>query len=202
MSATQRIRIKLSAAIGALAIQAQTAIADEIASPNALTAYAARISAEGTWQHVVRDPFGANYADAWLVAASYSRAYTEQIDHALRIEWEANVTYNFGDQDHFELNFAPITLRWQTFPWSARIHTTAAFGLGLSYAMNRPEVEQEIEGDTQQLLIYLIMELTAGPPDGPWSIALRLHHRSTGWGVMGVDDGGINAPGLGFRYEF
>jgi hypothetical protein len=180
----------------------QPVVADQITSPNALTVYAARISAEATWQHVVRNPFAADYADAWLAAASYSRVYAERFGHAVSVEWEANVTYNFGDQDHFELNFAPITLRWQAFPWSERVHTTAAFGVGLSYALNRPEVEQEIEGDTRQLLIYWIMELTAGPPDRPWSVALRLHHRSTGWGVMGVDDGGMNAPGLGFRYEF
>jgi hypothetical protein len=197
-----RICIKLPGAIVTLAILAQPVTADEITSPNALTFYAARISAERTWQHVVRNPFGADYADAWLAAASYSRAYAEQFGHALRVEWEANVTYNFGDQDHFELNFAPITLRWQNFPWSERVHTTAAFGVGLSYALNRPEVEQEIEGDTRQLLIYWIMELTAGSPDRPWSVALRLHHRSTGWGAMGVDDGGMNAPGLGFRYQF
>ena len=51
-------------------------------------------------------------------------------------------------------------------------------------------------------LIFWILEITAGPADGPWSVALRLHHRSTGWGLMGTDDGGMNAPGLGFRYEF
>lgn len=171
-------------------------------SRDALTLYAARISKEATWQHVLRDPFGADYADAYLVAGAWSRAYAERLEGALRIEMEANVAYNFGDQDHFELNFAPVTLSWQRFPWGERVRTTAAFGLGLSYALTRPEVERQIEGDTAQLLIFWIMELTAGPPDGPWSVVLRLHHRSTGWGLMGVDDGGMNAPGLGIRYEF
>jgi hypothetical protein len=31
---------------------------------------------------------------------------------------------------------------------------------------------------------------------------LRLHHRSPGWGIMGVADGGMNAPALGFRYQY
>src|SRR5687768_2264849 len=128
-------------------VQARPATAGEIPSPNALSFYVARIAAERTWQHVVRNPFGADYADAWLGAVSYSRTYAEPFDRALRIEWEANVAYNFGDQEHFELNFAPVMLRWQSFPWSERVRTTAAFGLGLSYALNRPEVEQEIEGD-------------------------------------------------------
>jgi hypothetical protein len=179
--------------------------AAEPAPPAALTFYAARISEERTWQHVLRNPFGASYADAYLVAGAYSRAYPESFGEffggALRAEWEANLAYNFGDQDHLELNFAPVSLRWQRFPWSERLHTTAAFGVGLSYALRFPELENRLEGDTTKLLLFWIMELTAGPRDGPWSVVLRLHHRSTGFGIMGVDDGGMNAPGIGVRCE-
>ena len=176
--------------------------ASEIPRRDALTVYAARISAERTWQHVLRNPFGGNYADAYLVAGSFSRAYDESFGGALRAEWEANLAYNFGDQDHLELNLAPIALRWQRFPWSKSLHTTAAFGIGLSYAFGFPEVENSLEGDTTQLLLYWMLELTAGPPEGRWAISLRLHHRSTGFGLMGVEDGGMNAPGLGIRYLF
>ena len=56
------------------------------------------------------------------------------------------------------------------------------------------EVEYELENDSQQLLIFWLLEITAGPREGPWSAVLRLHHRSPGWGAMGVDDGGMNAP--------
>jgi hypothetical protein len=176
--------------------------ADDMERPLAFTIYAARISSEATWQHVVSDPFGSDYTDAYLVAVSLAREYAQQSEGALRIEMEGNVAYNFGDQRHLEFNVAPIVLRWTRFPWSERVATSAAFGLGLSWASELPEVEYALEGDTQQLLIFWIMELTAGPRDGPWSIVLRLHHRSTGWGVMGVDDGGMNAPGIGFRYAF
>lgn len=176
--------------------------ADDIVRPNAVTVYASRISEERTWQHVVRNPFGADYADAYLLAGSFARAWTEKFGGGLRIESEINAAWNFGDQDHFELNVAPVQLRWQRFPWSERLRTTAAFGLGASYATQLPEVELAIEGDTRQWLIFWIFEFTAGPADGPWSVVLRLHHRSTGWGLMGTDDGGMNAPGLGFRYEF
>lgn len=189
---------------GILALLAATlpCHAADVERPNAMTLYAARISEERTWQHVLRNPFGADYADAYLVAGSLSRAWTEELAGALRVESEVNVAYDFGDQDHWEINVAPIQLRWQRFPWSARLRTTVAFGLGVSYATETPEVEMAIEGDTKQVLIFWIMELTAGPAGGPWSVVMRLHHRSTGWGLMGTDDGGMNAPGLGFRYEF
>ena len=32
-----------------------------------------------------------------------------------------------GEQNHWELNVAPIALRWQRFPWDEFVHTTAAY---------------------------------------------------------------------------
>lgn len=177
-------------------------LAADIESPNTFTFYTGRISAEETWHEVLMKPYSSNYADSYLVSGAYSRAWRESHEGALRSESEVNVTYNFGDQDHWELNVVPLTLRWQRFPWSDRLHTTTAFGAGFSYAFDRPEVEDELENDTQQFLIYWLLEITAGPVEGPWSAVLRLHHRSPAWGAMGVADGGMNAPSLGFRYEF
>jgi hypothetical protein len=90
---------------------------------------------------------------------------------------------------------------WRRLPWDEHLATTAAFGLGLSYAGEPPEVEVEIEGDSEQWLIYWVAELTAGPTDAPWAIALRLHHRSTAFGLMG-EEGRMNAMGLGLRWRF
>jgi hypothetical protein len=57
------------------------------------------------------------------------------------------------------------------------------------------------EGESHQLLIYWVAELSAGPVNAPWSASLRLHHRSVAWGLMG-DEGGMNAVGMGIRYRF
>jgi hypothetical protein len=183
----------------ALAAPAQ---ADELAHPHTFTLYSGRISAEETWHDVLLKPYSSNYTDSYLIAGSYMHAYREQLDGALRMEYEVNVAYNFGPQDYWELNVAPITLRWQRFPWDKHFRSSIAFGLGLSYAFEYPEIEYELENDTQQLLLFWQLELTAGPREGPWSAVLRLHHRSPGWGAMGISDGGMNAPSLGFRYAF
>jgi hypothetical protein len=175
---------------------------DEIANPNALTFYVGRISAEETWHDVLLKPYSSNYTDTYLVTAAYSRAYRESRAGALRTEFEINATYNFGDQNHWELNVAPISLRWDRFPWSERVRTDIAFGVGLSYAFEFPRVEFELENDTRQFLVFWMLELAVGPPDKTWTALLRLHHRSPAWGAMGVADGGMNAPSLGFRYEF
>jgi hypothetical protein len=169
--------------------------------PWLLAAYAARISSEVGWEDVLSNPIGADYVDAWLVAAALVRPYASYRDDALRLEAEAQVAYNFGDQHHWEFNLVPVVARWQRFPWSESVATSAAFGLGLSYASEVPEVEVAIEGDSEQLLIYWLAELTAGPVAAPWAVTLRLHHRSTAWGLMG-EEGGMNALGLGIRYRF
>lgn len=166
------------------------------------TFYAAKVSSEATWQHVIKDPFGADYLDTYVIAAAIARPYASFFrGDALRFEAEGQVAYNFGGQDHWELNVMPVVARWTRFPWSERVHTSAAFGLGFSYATDLPEVEVELEGSSHHSLVYWALELTAGPPRASWEAILRLHHRSVAWGLMG-EDGGVNALGLGFRYRF
>ena len=176
--------------------------AAEIGSPNAFAFYTGRISAEETWEDVLLKPYSTNYTDAYLLTAAYSRAYQETHAGALRTEFEVNATWMFGEQDYWEVNVAPIMLRWQRFPWSDRWHSSVAFGLGFSYAFEYPRIEQELEDETQQFLIFWALEITAGPREGPWSVLLRLHHRSPAWGAMGIEHGGMNAPSIGFRYAF
>lgn len=167
----------------------------------AATVYGARISSETGWEDILLDPLEAQYVDAFLVAGALSRPYARYRDGGLLLEAEGLVAYNFGKQHHWEFNATPIVARWQRFPWSRRIDTSAAFGLGLSYASEVPEVEVEIEGESHRLLVFWVAELTAGPVLAPWAVSLRMHHRSVAWGLMG-EEGGMNAVGLGIRYRF
>jgi hypothetical protein len=167
----------------------------------ATTVYGARMSSETGWEDILLNPFEAQYEDVFLVAGALSRSYAAYKDGALILEAEGQVARYFGDQDHWEFNAVPLALRWHRFPWSHRVETSAAFGLGLSYATELPPVEVEIEGESAQLLVYWMLEATAGPVDAPWSLSLRMHHRSVAYGLM-ADEGGMNAVGLGVRYEF
>ena len=176
--------------------------ADELAHPNTFTIYSGRISAEETWHvraaQAVQQQLHRLLFDRGLVHARLPRTTRWRAAHGIRGQRRVQLR----PSGLLELNVAPITLRWQRFPWDEHFRSSIAFGLGLSYAFEYPEIEYELENDTKQLLLFWQLELTAGPREGPWSAVLRLHHRSPGWGAMGVSDGGMNAPSLGFRYAF
>ena len=167
----------------------------------AATLYVAQISNEDGWEDVFFNPVFASYVDDCLLAAALSKRYAVLYDGALQLEAEGQVAYVFSDQHYWQLNAAPIMARWQRFPWNRKVATSAAFGLGLSYATELPELEVQLEGETKQLLVYWVAELTAGPPEASWAVTLRLHHRSVAYGLMG-EEGGMNAVGLGVRYMF
>ena len=163
--------------------------------------YGARMSSETGWEDILMNPFGAQYVDVFLVAAGMSRPYARYREGALTLEAETQAARYFGDQDHWEFNAVPFTVRWHRFPWSDKVATSAAFGLGLSYATELPPVEVEIEGESAQWLIYWLLEATAGRVGSPWAFTLRMHHRSVAYGLM-ADEGGMNGVGLGVRYRF
>lgn len=178
---------------------AQAALAQH--SPWVVTVYGARMSSEPGWEDVLINSVNAEFIDVYLVAGALARQYAQYKEGALSLEAEGQVAKYFGDQDHWEFNAVPLVARWSRFPWNDRVGTTVAFGLGLSYATELPPVEVELEGESQQLLVYWVLEATAGAAQAPWSISLRLHHRSGAWGLV-ADEGGMNAVGLGLRYKF
>jgi len=168
----------------------------------AATLYVARTSSEGGWEDVFINPIGAAYIDEYLAVAGLSRQYERSYyDGGLQFEAEGQVGYHFGSQEYWELNVDPVVARWHRFPWNRTIATTAAFGLGLSYTTELSEFEVELEGESERLLVHWFAEITAGLPDRPWAVSLRLHHRSVAYGLFGKE-GGMNAVGLGIRWQF
>lgn len=166
----------------------------------AATFYAGRISSANAWHDIMTSPSQTEFVDAYVAVAALSRQFARQREGDLTWEVEGQVGYNFGDESHFEFN-AAFGPRWHAFPWDDSVDMSAAFLLGLSYATEVPEVEVQLEGSSEQLLIYWCFELTAGPPRGDWALSLRLHHRSGGFGVI-AEDGGMNAVALGVRLGF
>jgi phytoene dehydrogenase-like protein len=193
--------LRLMLAFLSLALVTSIAAAGAPDSAWAATGYVARISSEDTWQDVFFNPLFASYVDDYILVGALSKRYARLRDGALQLEAEGQIAYVFSDQHYWQLNAVPLMARWQQFPWNDKVATSVAFGLGLSYATELPELEVELEGDSSQLLVYWVAELTAGPPEASWAVSLRLHHRSVAYGLFG-EEGGMNAVGLGLRYTF
>jgi hypothetical protein len=119
-------------------------------------------------------------------------------------EIEGQAAWHSGMQHHEEVNCA-FTLRWLPFFWDRYLDTSFAFGNGLSYATSDPELEIR-EGDenkTHQLLYYILVEMAFSLPRQPqWELFVRIHHRSSVFGLIDNITTGSNFVGLGLRYIF
>ena len=120
-------------------------------------------------------PWTLDFSDSTLVGLAASHGIS-RFDNRFGFEIEGQVVRHFGDQDHWEFNL-PIVGRWEALPWDEVIDTSLAFGIGPSYASEKPKVEVA-DGDSRRLLVYWMMEIEFGPPDKSWSAIFRLHHRS------------------------
>jgi hypothetical protein len=193
----RRSAARLLAALGLFAC-ADAAVAED--GELATTFYVAKFSGEAGWEDVMVNPAFSKYVDSYVAVAALSKAYAKAFDGRLEIEWEGQVGYDFGHQTYWEFNIVPVMGRWR-FRGVDSYNTSLAFGLGLSFTSDLPEIEVELEGESSRNLVYWVLELLAGPTDAPWAVSLRLHHRSVAYGLLG-EDGGMNALGLGMRWKF
>jgi hypothetical protein len=79
--------------------------------------------------------------------------------------------------------------------------TVRRLDIDVVHATEVPEVEVELEGSSEQLLIYWLFEMTFAPPGARRAASIRLHHRSKGFGLL-AEEGGMNALAAGIRLEF
>lgn len=188
------------AVLGGGLLLASGSVRAEGTSEWALTGYVGRITTVNAWHDIFLNPGDLEFADAYLATLALSHPLRRYHDDDLGLETEGQVVYNFGDQSHWEFN-ALLATRWYRFPWNDSVATTVAFGLGMSWASEVPEVEVELEGSSEQLLVYWYLEATFAPPGARWATNLRLHHRSGGLGLL-AEDGGMNALCVGLTRRF
>lgn len=191
---------RAGAVLAGCLLLASGSVRAEETSEWAYTGYVGRITTVPAWHDILLNPDDLEFANAYLAALALSHPLRWYHEGAVGLETEGQVVYNFGDQSHWEFN-ALLAMRWHRFPWNDSVATTLAFGAGLSWATEVPEVEVELEDSSEQLLIYWYLETTFAPPGARWATILRLHHRSGGFGLL-ADDGGMNALCLGVTRRF
>lgn len=190
------------ALIAACAAPPPASAADDAAEGRSAVTLFAGVVTKETWEDALLAPWNARLEDGGLaVLHGARRLWTSAHGRWGRLEAEAEalLSQHWGAQDHQALALAPVA-RWRgPEGWPA----SAAFSLGLSAASEVPRAERATQGGSAAVMAYWALELEAGPfAAAPgWSLAARLHHRSTAYGLFG-DAGGSNAFLLGLRRRF
>jgi hypothetical protein len=152
------------------------------------------------WEDVFIDTLDLDFENSYFLALSLARKIGGYQDK-LSFEVEGQVVKHLDYMDHWEFN-GLFTGRWDKFPWDDTIDTSLAFGIGPSYATEKPQVEIDNNSETSKFLIYWMIEIALGLPEyEQTALILRLHHRSDAWGLIN-EDGGSNGIGLGVKYRF
>ncbi|MGI9290906.1 MAG: hypothetical protein ACR2QG_06480 [Gammaproteobacteria bacterium] len=165
----------------------------------AVTAYGGKLTGD-SFDDVLSGDADFDNEKVWVVALS--RRFT-------RFKWDIDLEgeVQLGKHDsltkHWEVN-GLLDLRWNRFPWDRYLDTSAAWGVGLSYATEKPEFEIKEQGATNRLMAYILFELAMSLPQYPqWAVVARWHHRSAAWGLFEDDiETASNAIGLGIKRRF
>jgi hypothetical protein len=152
------------------------------------------------WDDFIHYSDGLEFKDSHIITVALARRIGTYGDKA-SFEIEGQIVKHFNFQTHWELN-ALVAARWEAFWWDHVLDTSVAFGLGPSYATDKPEIEIINDGDTARFLIYWMFELAVALPDYPRAAVItRVHHRSNAFGWV-ADNGGSNALAVGLKLRF
>ena len=168
-------------------------------SQYSLNIYGAKMTGNN-WEEIVTESDKLDFIDSKMIAIALAKRLGPY-QPRLNYEVEGQIVKHFSIQNHWEFNALGV-LRWEPFWWDRFIETSAAFGLGASYATDIPEAEVRIEGDSQRWMAYWMMEVALSHPQAP-NIALitRIHHRSEVFGLI-ADEGGSNSLAVGLKVNF
>ena len=108
---------------------------------------------------------------------------------------------HFGSQSHWEGTLA-LVFRTGQIPLFGGLSVNLAFGEGLSYASERPNLEGSFRVEPSRLLNYLAFEAEFSHASLPGVFFVpRIHHRSGIFGVIAPKESGSNFTGAGIRID-
>ena len=144
--------------------------------------------------------FNAKFEDNdYIAVAALAREFWRYKDY-ISFEAEGQIGKHFNNDTFWEFN-GLIIGRWHVFPWNKYVDTSLAVGDGLSCYTEISKVEKDDDDDAQKTLNYLLFELALGLPQYPrWDLVVRIHHRSSVFGLYGA--GGSNYVTGGVKFSF
>ena len=144
--------------------------------------------------------FNAKFEDNDYIAVAALARQFWRYEKYISFEVEGQIGKHFNNDTFWEFN-GLIIGRWHAFPWNKYVDTSFAVGDGLSYYTEVSKVEKKDDDDAQKTLNYLMFELALGLPQYPqWELVVRIHHRSSVFGLYGA--GGSNYVCGGIKFSF
>jgi hypothetical protein len=166
--------------------------------PNSITFFTGMLTGN-QWEDFF-EPAGLTFRRTYMAGIGYNHRIATVVD-ALEIEGLVQAAPHFGAAHQWEFD-AAANARWTDFPWNDVLPTTLSFALGPSYETQIPREEEPLNGGfSKRWLAFWLFEIEVSPPQSPWSGVIRVHHRSTAFGLFGKG-GGSNWLVLGVRRYF
>lgn len=156
--------------------------------------------ASGSLEDVLR--FNTDFEDASFVGVAVGREIYSNDWFSIEIEGGAGQL--FGDSRGAQVWGAGYA-RWHRFPWNNVLRTTIAASVGVNYSARdiRFERQSAAPDDAHKLLHYFSPEVTLALPEHEQTeLVLRVHHRSSVYGLFGCRNCGSNTPTVGIRHRF
>lgn len=194
---TDPARVSASALGCAICLSVLLSASPARADPELIVTGFLGVMTNDSWEDTVQF-WDTDYAESGLIGVAVGR----DVAHRGRLSfgYEIQAVRHFGVQDHFEIN-APLVVRYDRAGQRLPAISSLAFGLGLSWASEKPQVEIDNDGDTTRVLIYWMSEVGLDLSGTEMEGILRVHHRSDGYGVF-PEDSGSNALAVGVRRRF
>lgn len=118
----------------------------------------------------------------------------------LKPEKEFQITKHYGLQDNLEMH-SSLIFRSNNMGIVGDIYGNLAAGIGLSYALDEPTYEKEVDGKRYKLQNHLSFEAELGKDKSDFSIPVRIHHRSGVYGLIAPPKVGSNFISIGLRWK-
>ena len=170
------------------------------AEPPSISAFVG-ILTSNTWTDVAFRPFEVELVDSFIGGVGFNYPLGETINlkyGSLGFLFEPQITAHAGVQDLIQLDL-PVTARY-ALPKRTLGVDSLSFGIGPSVSTRVPQIERNRgDGEAKNTLVYWKIEIGHDlADDRNSSVFFRLHHRSSGFGLVG-NSGSSNALVVGFR---
>jgi len=117
------------------------------------------------------------------------------------LELEGSVAFQLESIQNTAFQGATL-IRWLEPPSNKVFKSSVALGMGVSYAINPPEIEIIVLPKTANLLMHVLIEFAADLDlSSTWQGLFRIHHRSGAYGLFSGVVGGSDYLCLGIRYR-